>query len=506
MANPLLLSILCLVHRKDVDLPKRRADLYKKCVDVLIESWRHEWRKEQGRDTLDPGIAAMVVEPLAWHLHVAEKRDADQAELVPVVQRALELVSPAQKIERDPTRFLEAMRCDSGLVVSAEPGRYEFLHLTFQEYLAARHALTNVAPRELAKHYGEPWWSEAILLAAGLSGSEPFMQGLLEGILANPRFPGEGELNTYLMSEALVLPSGPLVKRLRSKGSSVALLVAILRHAPDGAELEKAATSLLQHTATEVRAASAVYLGRHGASSVSKTAGRTLLHDVRTGLEFAELPAGVFEMGGRMRDELPRHRVELEAFLLARTPVTNAQYARFLEATKRDQPQHWSDRRFNQPEQPVVGVSWDDAQAYCVWAECTLPSEAQWEYACRAGTMTEYWSGDAEVDLARVGWYSGNSEGRLHAVAEKEANPWGLHDMHGNVWEWCADHYSSDYSAPARVQPLAFDEKGAQRRVSRGGSWWYSAEFARSAFRFYWHQANSFDDLGFRPAKGIATS
>ena len=188
--------------------------------------------------------------------------------------------------------------------------------------------------------------------------------------------------------------------------------------------------------------------------------------------------------------ERPVHPVRLDAFAIGRTPVTWSQYRHFCEATDR----HWPEwlapgseyqmeighdrygsvygmnrntgylpeigaRRYysgcgvnlNAGYLPVVGVSWDDAVAYCGWlSECTgkrygLPTEAQWEYACRAGTDTR-WICDNEMrDLDRYAWYSANAEGRLHAVAQKLPNPWGLYDMHGNCREWCADWYAADY-------------------------------------------------------------
>jgi formylglycine-generating enzyme required for sulfatase activity len=236
-----------------------------------------------------------------------------------------------------------------------------------------------------------------------------------------------------------------------------------------------------------------------------------VIRSARGDVELVWISGGSFMMGspdGEGYDaERPRHRVELEGVYLARTPVTNASYAMFLAAhPNHRKPESWAKAGFNQPNQPAVGVSWHDAVAFCTWAGLALPSEAQWEYACRAGAPTRYWSGDDEAALARVGWYDANSGDRLHAVAELPANPWGLHDMHGNVWEWCLDGSPSSgwvsYDQPVRPgDGLRCKPDGAERRVMRGGSWYVDAGFARSAYRFGVHPSYHDVILGFRPAR-----
>lgn len=230
------------------------------------------------------------------------------------------------------------------------------------------------------------------------------------------------------------------------------------------------------------------------------------------------IPAGSFLMGspedeaGRWSDEGPRHRVTLARdFLLGATPVTAAQF----ETVMGDSPSRRHDDRT-----PITGVSWFDAAKFCnrlsghegrrpaygfrgddvILIEGAdgyrLPSEAQWEYACRAGTSTRYWSGNDETDLARVGWFHGNSD-TPQPVAEKPPNPWGLYDMHGNVWEWCHDRYGP-YPGGPRVDPQG-PPRGVYR-VVRGGSFVYGARNARSAVRFWRHPAHRSRWLGFRLA------
>lgn len=228
--------------------------------------------------------------------------------------------------------------------------------------------------------------------------------------------------------------------------------------------------------------------------------------DSNTGIEFAYIPAGSFDMGslpdeaGRDGDE-NRHQVTLsQPFWMGTTEVTNDQYRRFVEATGHRQPEYWGESRFIEAKQPVVGVTWHDAVAFAAWAGMLLPTEAQWEYAARSGTTTRYWSGDSESDLARVGWYGGNSEQRLHAVGEKPANAWGLHDVHGNVWEWTADWHGV-YPNSAQTNPTG--PSSGTHRVRRGGSWPYGTNYARAADRHPLAPTERGNRLGFRLSKPI---
>ena len=167
------------------------------------------------------------------------------------------------------------------------------------------------------------------------------------------------------------------------------------------------------------------------------------------------------------------------------------------------EPEHWGSPSYNQPQQPVVGVSWDEARAYCDWAGLRLPTEAQWEYACRAGTTTRYWSGNDEEDLERVGWYDGNSDGRLHAVGEKPANVFGLYDMHGNIFEWCLDPFIPYTTKPRAGDGLLMEPGGGAFSVFRGGSFDNEARRARSACRHGYAPSSRWNNLGFRPAQVI---
>ena len=185
--------------------------------------------------------------------------------------------------------------------------------------------------------------------------------------------------------------------------------------------------------------------------------------DPRSGVEFVLIPAGTFEMGSpsteadRLGNEGPQHTVTIsKPFYMAATEVTYAQWKRFVKASNYDHdPGGASD------DHPQARVSWEDATAFCKHYGYRLPSEAEWEYACRAGTTTRYWSGDTDEDLARVGWYHENSRGDVQPVGRKPANPFGLYDMHGNVFEWCEDKWHYDYAG-------APSDGSARREPPRG--------------------------------------
>ncbi len=226
--------------------------------------------------------------------------------------------------------------------------------------------------------------------------------------------------------------------------------------------------------------------------------------------------------GGQDTDD-PALRIDVmvgnDDFLIDATEVRIFAYAKFMAATDEvpelpevcawkvgHEPEDWIRQLQDDLNEPVRGLDWCDAWAYCEWAGLSLPTEAQWEYACRAGTTTRYHSGDREGDLARVGWYRKNSGGRLHSVGELEPNDWGLYDMHGNVFEWCQDDWVGHYRG-ADHQPgdgLRIKPVGDGDRVIRGGGFDGDARDARSAFRLYGPPDSRYDDLGFRPAQGIA--
>lgn len=238
-------------------------------------------------------------------------------------------------------------------------------------------------------------------------------------------------------------------------------------------------------------------------------------------VDLVPIPGGTFRMGspeseeGRSDHEGPVHEVRLLPFECMRFPVTRRLYCQIAGTDP-----GWSER--DADERPVNNVSWLDAVSFCnllseregltlcyridgddvTWQRAAngyrLLTEAEWEYACRAGSTTRWSFGDDEKRLGKFSWFGGNSSGEPQPAGRKKPNAWGLHDMHGNMYEWCWDWFGP-YSKAATSDPVGPPE--GQDRVVRGGAFNYTPKFLRSAFRNSFPPENRFRFIGFRCAR-----
>jgi sulfatase modifying factor 1 len=231
--------------------------------------------------------------------------------------------------------------------------------------------------------------------------------------------------------------------------------------------------------------------------------------------EMVLLAGSSFTMGDENEVDAQPHEVFVSSFYIDRCPVTQEQY----EKVMGENPSRWKGG-----QNPVEQIRWSDAARYCnarsaleglrpcydlnTW-ECDfdangyrLPTEAEWEYACRAGTKTAYYFGNDLSKLKNYAWFEENSRAKPRPVGQKPPNPWGLHDMCGNVWEWCNDFYKVDYYQESpKDNPKG--PKTGETKVVRGGAWKFSAESCRSAYRYnedpgYADVCFGYDIYGFR--------
>jgi len=234
-------------------------------------------------------------------------------------------------------------------------------------------------------------------------------------------------------------------------------------------------------------------------------------------ITMVQVPAGSFQMGSpdteaeRSGNEGPQHRVQLQSFFIGHTPVTQVQWQVVAGWPKQQLELEPQPSRFQGANRPVERVSWHEAVEFCrrlsarTGRDYGLPSEAQWEYACRAGSTTPFAFGETLTpELANYDWtetYASGPKGvsrqQTTEVGSFPANAWGLHDMHGNVWEWCLDPWHDSYTG-APADGSAWTAGGGQSRLLRGGSWNDNPANCRSAYRINSHPGNRFNDFGFR--------
>lgn len=529
--NPLMLATLCLVHYAGNRLPERRADLYDECIGFLLETWA----AQGGRQGVPDKPAREVLKPLAWALHERQAEAATGDETRPLAVHRDELKQIIAAPYRQVTEldlplddFLARIRDDCGLFSGVDEERYEFLHLSFQEYLAARHAIDENRVGDLADRVGEPFWREVILLAlSDRAAYGPFMTRLVQRRQVAEHL----ELIREAFTVAPKLDPAPFLPALRRPRGLWGQIGTWLRRGPDAREVKAILGLFRGRKAPEVRAASRAWIDADppGLAAAAAALARPPIEppgrstSMPTSIEWLLVSGGTFWMGSSdERDhpaydpsslpyERPPRRVTIvDAFWMSRHPVTNHDYRAFVEAVGHPHPPLWGDPDFNQPQQPVVGVDWHDARAFADWL-CTagglpafdsrvdLPTESEWEYAARGPGGRRYPWGSAEPEPERADY--GRSSGGPHAVGGHPAgaSPFGIEDLAGGVWEWCFDAWADDFSdwPEALSDPQREGEQSASR-VVRGGSWLYPAQNLRTADRSWSGPRVRSRVLGFR--------
>ena len=464
-ANPLLLTILALMKRQGVALPERRVQLYDRYIETLLRHWNlaRGLDRRTSRD-LDVVETMRVLAPLALWMHQTSpgvglvKREEMRRELERIYRERGE-AAPEQAARR----LLADARDHASLLLERGPGQYGFIHLTFQEYLAAV-AIGQLGQRDeipvvqlLVQHVDDPTWHEVTILTIGYLG------------IIQQRDVAAGETLLKLIG----MSSG-------EPGAAVALAgEAVLDTWPGG---------VTQHCHTAVaEALLATMLDEpHVEPAIRARAGSALggLGDPRDLNEMVTVPAGVFTMG----EGTSTHQVDVPAFQIGKYPITNAQYAAFVNAMDYVAPKHWRGRQ-PPPElrnHPVVYVSWHDAVAYCGWmseacsAVIRLPTEAEWEKASRGTGEFIYPWGNKDPEANQCNFGRNIDRTTPVGIYRAGVSPYGCLDMAGNVWEWTSSFYM-DY--PYKMGDGREDPIAVGARVLRGGSSVSSGPHVRCAYR-----------------------
>lgn len=490
--NPLLLTVIAMIYRDRVKLPDCRAELYAEAVDVLLGKWEEAkgiqeipiLPEDQPFDTRDK--QRLLLQDLALYLHERSWKKIQATDLHDFLRtRFRELLRDAHAVEQTVTRFLAMIEERTGLLVARGEGVYTFCHFTFQEYLAA----LGIAARDdyvayTLKRADDLWWREVILLEAGYLGTQSKEKTtvLIRAIAERKQEP-EPYHNLVLAAECL-----RDVGDHRVQGNLRQEVQRRLREdleAPPPLFVRWFKKAGIKNW-IEQRAQAMEALVRIGAGFWTMPHGEP---------EWVKIPAGAGWMGsarGRP-NERPLHPVELDAFLIARVPITNAQYHLFVQAQKHPAPQHWQEGRPPKglASHPVTYVSWHDALAYCLWLsrrtskQITLPSEAQWEKAARGNhDQREYPWGDR----FEATWCNSEALGlgttTPVGIFPEGASRYGCLDMVGNVWEWTSS-LAGDYPYPDQGSARRARENLMARgnRVMRGGAFGYGPVFMRCASR-----------------------
>ena len=484
--NPLLLTVVALVHRDRVVLPDRRAELYAEAVDVLLGKW-DEARGVTGPPILedrpfDAGDKRLMLQNLALKMHESEIKEIAAADLHSVLlEQFIAILSDQRAAERAVERFLRVVEERTGLLVNRGEGVYALSHLTFQEYLTA----LAVAGRDDYIAYtlqksGETWWREVVLLETGhlsTQGKERTTR-LLQAIADHPAEP-EPYHNLVLAAECLRdIGSGRVDRNIQ------VTIQSRLRRALDTPRpwylrvTGRGVKSWIERHSAAVQA-----LVKSGAGYWSPPYGEP---------EWIIISAGEFWMG----EGGSAKKIHLDAFRIARVPISNAQYQLFIRAVQHRYPRHWEEGRPPRGEEshPVTNVSWDDAAAYVEWLSdvtgrsIVLPTEEQWEKAARGNNDRRIYPWGDTFDRLNCNTSElGIGNTTPVGIFRDGASPYGVLDMAGNVWEWTASWY----------------EEQRRGRVLRGGSWNFIRRLARVSFRFNLSPDLALSNIGFRPVAPV---
>jgi formylglycine-generating enzyme required for sulfatase activity/calcineurin-like phosphoesterase family protein/energy-coupling factor transporter ATP-binding protein EcfA2 len=481
--NPLLLAAVCVLYLVGKRIPEQRADLYDRIVENLL--WRrfHDPAEPEKVNEVREFLMLLAFNMQNMNLKTFEVGDGLDVLKKISVQKEDE---QAQVYQRRIHRMFDEIEPNCGLFNRLSGGEIEFTHLTFQEFMAAKHIV--YMELDYTKFLEYDWWAETILLYTGLLSLERRKRSndVVEAILKAKQ---ENE---------------KIKRRLWLLGSKA------LRDFPPSKRDDKVVT-FARDKLYELIDSNASLEERFEAGEIVGTLG-----DPRIKVDNPDMvlvKGGKFMRGSSEDDadaypeEKPQREIYIDDFMIGKYPVTNEEFKQFVdgcgydkkefwtregwrwrEENKISKPRYWHDRKWNGSNFPVVGIIWYEAEAYANWLSkrmghpYRLPTEAEWEKAARGTDSSKYpWGDEFDKNLC-----NSSESGLYHTspvgIFTKGKSPYGCFDMAGNVWEWCSDWYNDKYYGNSPDRNPKGPSDGADR-VFRGGSWLHGARYCRSAYR-----------------------
>jgi formylglycine-generating enzyme required for sulfatase activity/energy-coupling factor transporter ATP-binding protein EcfA2 len=512
---PVLLQIMAIIWKEQGSLSSERVELYSRSMDYLLD---HRDRTKKIEPLLSAAKARLVLRPLAlWMQADLQKDEAAREQVESQISEKLQEVRPGTP----PVEFLDNIRDRAGVLVGSGADTFTFQHKSFREFLAAIEISIQNNAKLLVENFGDDWWREAILFSAGLTAPEIF-PAFLEQFLKHEKNDGPtSPLLLQMLQEAAVKPLAPFEKVLRDKRLSWqkrynALQCVRLLRSEAAKELVKFVHGDKEPRLRQLAEAILIEWAVKAPEMATEKSDR-FFNPIEDNAEYILIRGSKALTGGEYTFSTTKKKVSVPDLFFAKFQVTNKRYRIFLESLpKKEKDEYRShvadDKRFNGDDQPVVGIMWYAAMAYCEWltkeqrAEgkrqkiFRLPTEIEWEWAATGGKREYPW-GNEKPDDTRANFGKKIDHTTPVGSYPAGATPEGLMDMAGNVWEWCFNSYDKpDFDLNKSLDLLKNwrEVKRHDWRALRGGAYYSDAGGLRGSGRDIFYPVDRIHYYGFR--------